>query len=77
MVHAGTTIHHRENWGVYADVEEHGDSEDDARLIAAAPELLEACMQHVFAVESRDTIEAGNALANMRAAIAAATGDDA
>lgn len=28
---------------VLSDAETHGDSEADARLIAAAPELLEAC----------------------------------
>jgi hypothetical protein len=41
MCDDGTTIYHRGNIGVYSDAEEHGDAEADARLIAAAPELLE------------------------------------
>lgn len=47
MSDPGTTIYHRGQWGVYSDADSHGDAEADARLIAAAPDLLEACLKLV------------------------------
>lgn len=38
----GTTICHFSGWGVFSDVDHHGDPEADARLIAAAPAMLDA-----------------------------------
>lgn len=49
-------------------------SERDARLIAAAPELLEACIDAVRLIEA---CEAGDAVRELRSAIAKATGGDA
>jgi len=51
MSDPGTTIYHRGQWGVYSDADAHGDHEADARLIAAAPELLKVAQAYMVAFE--------------------------
>ena len=79
MSDPGTTIYHQGRWGVYSDADSHGDQEADARLIAAAPELLEA-LKHCEDVFMRHEINRVDgeqiselALSVIRAAIAKAT----
>lgn len=38
-------------WWVFSHAEDHGDSETTARLISAAPDLLEACHQALMQAE--------------------------
>ena len=82
MSDPGTTVYHCGQWGVYSDASHHGDAEADARLIAAAPDLLEACLKlvewddrekdHAISFMARiDLCE--EACTAMRAAIAKAT----
>lgn len=49
-------------------------NEDDARLIAAAPDLLEACKALLAAGESGEIVDWYHAREQARAAIASATG---
>ena len=42
MSDMGTTVCHLGAIGIYSDAEEHGDRSADARLIASAPDLLDA-----------------------------------
>lgn len=60
------------------DAEARRDAETlaNARLIAAAPELLEACEAIVSSIEG-GPVEPEDAIASVRAAIAKATGGDA
>jgi hypothetical protein len=51
----------------------HGDA--NARLIAAAPDLLDACLQLVHSTDTKDWRELQNAIASARAAIAKARGE--
>ena len=62
--------------GIYADQMPKEESETDARLIAAAPELLQALK---FAVQQNehDILMTGEELRQCRAAIAKATGEPA
>lgn len=77
MSNPGTTVHHRDGWGVYSDADEHGCPEADSRLISAAPNLLNALklimaweLGQVTTGNSRaDVLEAG------ATAIAKATGE--
>jgi hypothetical protein len=48
----------------------------NARLIAAAPDLLDVCRQLVWAYENGDELELGNAVSSARAAIAKVEGDE-
>lgn len=50
MSDPGTTIYHRGMCGVYCDADAHGDDEADARLIAAAPEMLSALRRAALAL---------------------------
>jgi len=45
------------------------------RLIAAAPDLLDACRQIINSLEACDDVEIRNAIASTRAAIAKAKGE--
>lgn len=76
MSHPGTTVHHRDGWGVYSDSDEHGCPEADSRLMSAAPNLLKAVKlfmawelgQSTTGISRADVLELG------AAAIAKATG---
>lgn len=76
MSHPGTTVHHRDGWGVYSDADEHGCPEADSRLMSAAPNLLKAVKlfmawelgQSTTGINRADVLDLG------AAAIAKATG---
>ena len=84
MSDPGTTIYHLGQWGVYSDADSHGDPEADARLIAAAPELLAAVEQTYAELADisnewpgRGTAKGQAKLVALRDVIAKATGRDA
>lgn len=54
LCHEGTTVYFRGGWGVFSDADEHGNPAADARLIAAAPDLL----AEVISRRSRDAVVA-------------------
>ncbi len=72
MSDPGSTIYHRGQWGVYSDADSHGNPEADARLIAAAPDMLAALRGALQLIELVVPFE-GDETRNIRAAIAKAT----
>jgi hypothetical protein len=70
----GQVVGERDRSGHVAPTVPNDETRANAHLIAAAPELLDACRQFVAAHEADDKAELANALASARAAIAKAEG---